>query len=471
MDDIESIKSKFGDFQDILKRRSVQSWLLTCAHLDSERWGPERTDGVCPPFASAAVAHYALRLSPVHSWKSIPRLFEKAIFTDAADKYIASEYRPIERLNDPADDHRMYHAFAPMMYEQLTFDHIGSHLLARAEVLFSPYDSITDEKIGLTIREILAIASGVFVFSRGGATFTIGDMSFFLKDVCTQKSLERFLAYFSTNIIGYRAVCIAEGQREPHRYEFNYLSRFPIIKLAPSRYLAPLTYLVARSIIRRLDHSILNSIAGGRDRDDFLRNLGKTFEDYVTLLFANSGTEPISCESIPGIRGKKNEKRAEFYVNIDGLTVVVECKRFAFRRDTMAIGKSKDIDSEIAGKLAKGVEQIKNTIDKLAEQDCVGLLVTYDYVPLANSDHFPLNIPENTIVMSVDDLERLLAFEHEKIAPLLRRISLEPRGQRKEFGLELESLGTKEHQVHPYLDERFRLFARSVFQMDQASGE
>lgn len=444
-DDVKKAKEAFDTFITKIGKHPTHEWLRLVARLDITgldnllkapkhlRWLATKVQ----PFERLAIVDAAVRFSNNYRGQS-PQISDYAL---AVEKYLESDYRSHELLYQAANrvPLSLFQAMTYVGYEQFISLGVPIHLVGRCEALYFEYNDDMVKATGLSGDEIFAL--GFALWAARSAATTKPDYS--MKELTennlafmTERTVKAFLKYFCADYATYRSALESAGVKRLDRYGFKPLWRFPILQISQDCFCIPVKDVLLSAVTEGLFHVVLSSLDSPGERSDFLSKFGAKMEDYVTKLFQNSGAQPIPCDSL-NIAGP----RAEFYVEVEDTFLVVESKKFAYRRDTAISGPPEEVQHELR-KLIEAFYQVENTFRHLPAGDKFGFIVVYGRVPIANSEELrqflrdsapadrPIEASGSVMIIPLDTLERLTAGSPFEMVAVARRFEAEPSSER-----------------------------------------
>lgn len=419
---IEKSKKNFIEFKKSIRKHPTRLWLKLISALDhfsltddSDEIKKERFRLIARPFLRIAITHFAIMLSNNH--RGTPP--EQKDYENAIRLYFDSDYRLTEISLDQENPNRFFHAFTFLAYEQFVAEPQERNIIGRSSFLFRQYEDRIYAQTNLNMNEFFSISTSIFLNSLNDENiYTFKQLAINDIQSITTEGMSSFLKYFSANYQEYKRYAEDFHIDGVGRYGFKPLWRYPIIRMKPDEYCIPIRDLFLQATTENLFYLILDSFPQDTERINFLNDFGHILEAYAKKLLQFPFNDVISCDQIPNIRGK----RAEYYAEHELRFLVIECKRFTFKRETMELRKIDEIKEE-SYRLWEAVEQVKNSMDYLGPDNCIGMVLTYGHVPFANSQELRTTIeliskensgaiedfPNNITFISLDEYEKLMA--------------------------------------------------------------
>ena len=219
----------------------------------------------------------------------------------------------------------------------------------------------------------------------------------------------------------------------PHllRWDYNPLARYPLVTLADGQVIAP----QPRLVVRRMSPGGLYYVGIDRVGPRFPEDLGRIVEQYVGLTL--SGVEDTAIEG-EILYDKGQNRSIDWFWQYDDVLVLVEVK--SMRATLGARTGSPDFAPTLAKRLNEAVNQLKSTamlIDEgrrefrhLSRHACrIGLIVTAEPIYMGNASalrSYLASAPFPILVVSLRDLERLVAYSGDQIFDALPAIANDP---------------------------------------------
>ncbi len=343
-------------------------------------------------------------------------------YIDFIDIYLATESKNKSKLIQKSGAL----AFPLIMVEQLKFIYPNENLIGRLYLLYSEYEDEIFEISGLKILNIVAILIAISAYynNKEHYFFKAENLCQELVESLTSDNISSFLKYFSIDVKGYRKKLKELGLDKHNLYSFRLLELFPIISLDNNKYIVPSFDNLLYSITSNMNIHLLTHMNKNNKSQKYLETMGHRFEDYVRLLTEKVFSDISEARDIV----PKNTKNAEFVIDFEDISIVVEVKKFILNRDTAFKDNIDELDKLLERHIVKAYSQIEATFAHIQKRKKIGIIITLGDIhmsePLKNhlkeihSDKGVVFL-DNIILMSIGEYEALLANSDIDIVKIL----------------------------------------------------
>lgn len=378
----------------------------------------------------------------------------------------ATTYRPARRVTDSdvlellnllnvahdkgpqGERDRALGVLARAAYEQFPYQESDAEELARSWALLHDANaqaetgltaSDVDELVGGPLKDILRATWLVYGLCRSSGG--LWDEAFWstaeaqeLTESTSCNHVLRVASELTADLATMRRdhATVSPPPRHLLRYDYNPLHKTPLALLEDGRVLAP----QPRLILRSMSPSVLYYKGLERFGPMFPGALGKVVEGYVGM-----NVRCVQDSHVEGeiIYDKDSKRSVDWLWQLPGLLVLIEVKAM---RATMAarIG-APEFAPDLAKRLNDAANQLRRTNGLINDGHAafrhlprsamrIGLIVTAEPIYVGNASIMRQYLSEAnmpTLVVSLRELEDLVAHDAEEVAAALRRIATSPR--------------------------------------------
>lgn len=308
---------------------------------------------------------------------------------------------------------------------QNKFNYPPANMLGRMHLLNDPIEDEIKEMIGIDILDL-----HVIIFAILGA-YSHKEFTYFKSNVLhspkirslSKENIEKFLAFFSADIEGYRASAKKFGIYEKEVGTFNMMNRYPIIRVGEDLYIMPSEDQLLESVAANLFNHVLGHKQGQGKKvtTKLLSDFGDVLEQYVIDL-ANEAFGKANVVSADTLATDKEELRCEVVCQHEKKSLAIEVKKLQFPRDAITDARHEVISITLERHLEKASKQIISTMKYIGGYK-IGLIVIPDSMisPYAALEPILNKIEEykpeehHILVCTLTEYEQLMANTPELI--------------------------------------------------------
>jgi len=316
-------------------------------------------------------------------------------------------------------NHSLALGLSKLTYEQLKLYAPMYHGMGRLLILYTFIEDKIKNNFGLSPRQIVIF----FMYNNGKHTIY---QPFSLEVMCknlqkidnsfTCKKLQKFLDAFSLTIKEYRMKAKEMGITKNTIKSKRLIFTYPIISLENNHYFIPSIYILEEG----LSYKIFETLDGlQRKSQVFRKDFGIDFENYIRQLTKTSHNEYFyECDFL--IKDE-TQRRAEFYLVKDDISIVIEAKLLHIDEDIILYGSSQKLEWKFEKKIKDALAQIESCFNELNTKYHYGIIVIHTHIPMLESYLKSFKFTkkyewiDNIIIMSIVDYEVMVHNPFQKI--------------------------------------------------------
>ncbi len=436
----------YNRLRNIIRGFSIEKWLNLLRHIDKEDVSLMDDKLYYKGEFIALVGDIILRLGKAGKEGDVPHLLPKPENV----KQIVSLFFEYDDTPSILIREMGISSLPLFAFWQNKFNYPPSNMLGRMHLLNEPIEDEIKEMLGIDILDL-----HVIIFAILGM-YGHKQFDYFRSNVLhspkirslSKENIEKFLAFFSTDIEGYRSSAKKFGIYEKEVKAFNMMNRYPIIRVSEDLYIMPSEDQLLESVAANL----FNHVLGHKQSQDkkvtakLLSDFGDVFEQYIVDLASEvfGKTNVVSADTL--VIDKK-ELRCEVVCQHENKSLAIEVKKLQFPRDAITGARHDVIGDTLKRHLKKASEQIINTMNYIDGYK-IGLIVIPDSMisPYAALEPILNKIKEykpeehHMLICTLTEYEQLMANAPGMVFEALERTKNRSMNEGKDIGLILHDM-------------------------------
>lgn len=298
-----------------------------------------------------------------------------------------------------------------LMYDQLRNISPIINSLGRLIVLYDTQESLFKQEFGLVPKQILLfyhIMSSIPTDTEPLNKDLICSLLQELDSSIKNKMVNKFLDIFAISVKNYRLGAKSLGITKYTVKNKRLIMEYPIIEYN-NMYIVPSSFVLLES----LSYKIFNKI---NTTDNRIRAFGDTFENYIRDM-SKYFHESYFHECTGLIEeGKKGNKKAEFFLENDELSLVIEAKVLHINDAIVSSANIESIENKFKNTVVDALRQLDSCSKKLTNM--YSIIVVHTHLPVINVFIESIKKSKRDKYLWLDKMVLLTVIDYENLISL-----------------------------------------------------